>query len=153
MDKENQEYLILRSIRDGQETIRQRDIAKIANISLGMTNAIIKKLIEKGLLKAKHINSNNIKYLLTTKGINIISKRTTDFLKRTIKNVVVYKDAIDKIVNTIKNENYDGIIIEGESDFNFLFEYSCLKHGIKYNDLDVNNKKINEEYILSELAL
>lgn len=153
MEKENQEYLILKSIQDGQETIRQRDISKIANISLGMTNTIIKKLIEKGLLKAKHINSKNINYLLTTQGINTISKRSTDFLKRTIRNVVVYKDAIDKIVVNIKKENYDGILIEDENDFNFLFEYSCLKHGIKFNDLYVNNKKIDEEYIIKELVL
>lgn len=154
MSKEKSEFLILKSIQDGKETIRQRDLAKIAGISLGMTNAIIKKLVEKGFVKAKHINSKNIHYLLTPKGVSTLTKRSTVFLRRTIKNVVIYKDAIEKIVENIKKEGYTGIIIDEESDFNFLIEYICLKKRLGFNEtLNGRNKEITDKDILEGIIL
>lgn len=148
MEKDNQEYLILKSIHDGEETIRQRDIAKIANISLGMTNAIIRRLVNKGFLKAKHINRRSLSYLLTPEGLNIITKRSSDFLKRTIKNVVVFKDTIDIIVAELKSTNYRTINLIGESDLLFLIENSCLNYNIKLiqNEKELDEKQIKNIY-------
>jgi len=153
MEKEKQEYLILKLIHNGQETIRQRDIAKIANISLGMTNSIIKRLIEKGLLKAKHINQKNINYLLTPKGLSIITKKSSDFLKRTIKNVVVFKEAIDLIVRDLKNNNIKTINLIGESDLLFLIEYSCFKHQLKLIKVNKEINNLTVKNIYSEAFL
>ncbi|QEN05610.1 winged helix-turn-helix transcriptional regulator [Thiospirochaeta perfilievii] len=141
MEKDTQEYLILKSIHDGEETIKQRDIAKIANISLGNTNSILKRLIDKGFVKASHINQKSFNYLLTPKGLSVITKRSSDFLKRTIRNVVVFKDAIELIVKDIKDNNFKSINLIGESDLLFLIENSCYKHQLK---LTTTNKEITD---------
>ncbi|MGL1890240.1 MAG: winged helix-turn-helix transcriptional regulator [Spirochaetaceae bacterium] len=142
MTKEEREYLILKSIKDGQDTIRQRDIAKIAGVSLGMTNTIIKKMIDKGLLKTKQISPKHIRYLLTIKGLSAIKKRGSDFLKSTIKNVIVFNESINIIVKNLKEENYTSINLIGDSDLLFLLEYSC---GINNIVLTTDRKEINNK--------
>lgn len=156
MNKDDREYLILKSIKDGQDTIRQRDIAKIAGVSLGMTNTIIKRLIEKGLLKSKYVTSKNIKYLLTPAGLTLITKRGGDFLKRTIRNVVVFNESIDIKVKEIKTEGYTTINLIGESDLIFLLKHSCEINNMKLEltDKETNNKEtknINAENLSREV--
>lgn len=136
MTKEDREYLILKSIKEGQDTIRQRDIAKIAGVSLGMTNSIIKKLIDKGLLRAKQITSKNIKYLLTPEGLTMVTRRGGDFLKRTVRNVVVFNESIDIIVKSIRSEGYSTINLVGDSDVTFLLHHSCT-----INKMDLSYSK------------
>ena len=46
----------------------------------------------------------------------MVSRRGSDFLKRTIRNVVVFNDTINIIVKDIKEEGYKTINLVGESD-------------------------------------
>ena len=61
--------------------MHQRDLARIVGLSLGMTNAILKRLVKK-------VNNRNIQYIVSPKGINEITRRSYRYFKRTIKNVV-----------------------------------------------------------------
>lgn len=157
MEREIKEYLVLKSIKEGEETIRQRDIARIVGISLGMTNTIIKTMISKGFLKASSIDKKKVSYILTKEGLNVLSKRSYSFFKKTIKNVVVYKDAIDNFIGEIKNEGYKSINLVENTDFDFLIEYSSIKNNLHftYNDLGKNSrsKDIDEDCILRYLDL
>jgi len=148
MKKETQDFLILKSIHEGEESIKQRDIAKIANISLGMTNIIIKRLIDKGLVKARQINQKSFNYFLTPNGISYISKKSSDFLKRTIRNVVVFKDAIEIIVKSLKDCNYKTVNLIGDSDLLFLLENSCLRNGMELivSDKEVDSPEVKNIY-------
>lgn len=144
MKKDKVEYLILKSIHNGEKTIRQRDIARIANISLGMTNSIIKRLVEKGLLKIKYLNSKKMQYLLTPNGIIAVTKRSSDFLKKTIRNMMEFNQVIDIIVQDVKENGFNTINLIGESDLLFLIENSCNRKGI---ELQLNNEEVKQKDI------
>jgi predicted transcriptional regulator len=132
MSDPDREITILENIYAQPESVKQRDLAHIAGISLGMTNSILKRLIGKGLLIAQKINHRNIHYAVTPAGINEIMKRSYRYFKRTIKNIVVYKEKIDKLVGEIKEKGYDKIILIGKSDLDFIIEHSCLVYGMMY---------------------
>jgi DNA-binding MarR family transcriptional regulator len=112
--------------------VRQRDLAKIIGASLGMTNAIIKRLVKKGWLKIKKINNRKIIYAVSTEGIDAIMRRSYHYFKRTIKNVVFYKEAIARLIEEIKNRGYAGILLVGNSDLDFIVEHCCHKLKITY---------------------
>ena len=86
------ELTILENIYNQPGELRQRDLARIAGLSLGMTNAILKRLAVKGLLTIKRINNRNIHYIVTPSGIELITSKSYQYFKRTIKNVVYYKE-------------------------------------------------------------
>ena len=126
------ELTILENIYNQPGEVRQRDLAEIAGLSLGMTNAILKRLAVKGLLTIKRVNNRNIHYIVTPSGIEAITRKSYRYFKRTIKNVVYYKEAIEELVSGIKNQGYEGLILKGSSDLDFIVEHSCRKADLRY---------------------
>jgi len=131
MDKE---LIILEQIQNNPH-VSQRDLATIAHASLGMTNAILKRFVEKGLITVKKVNNRNIRYALTPVGIEEVGKRSWSYFKRTIKNVVVYQDAIAEIIKQAVIDGYMGIVLIGESDLAFIVEHECYKQKIQCNHI------------------
>ncbi|MCF6336011.1 MAG: winged helix-turn-helix transcriptional regulator [Spirochaetales bacterium] len=144
MDTESKDLVILEKIYKTTPQIRQRDLAEIAGLSLGMTNAIVKRLAGKGLLTIKRVNNRNIHYIVTPKGIEEITLRSYLYFKKTIKNVVYYKESIEELVIDIKNQGYEGLILKGSSDLDFIVEHSCRKNGLIY----IKNDKFNDNIFL-----
>ena len=61
-EHEDKELEILENIYHSSSSVRQRDLAEIVGLSLGMTNAILKRLVKKGLLTVRKVNNRNIRY-------------------------------------------------------------------------------------------
>ena len=64
METTEHELEILENIYKHKEQIHKRDLAQIVGLSLGMINAILKRLVKKGWLKIKKVNNRNIQYIL-----------------------------------------------------------------------------------------
>jgi predicted transcriptional regulator len=128
------EYALLESIYHHKEArpVRQRDLARIVGISLGMTNVILRKLAQKGWVVIRRINSRNIQYAVTPTGIDQISRRSFLFLKRTVRNVVFYKDVLDRLISELKGQGYRAIVLVGKSDFDFVLAFLCQKHKLEF---------------------
>jgi len=135
------ELTILENIYNKPGEVRQRDLAEIAGLSLGMTNAILKRLAHKGFLTIKRINNRNMHYIVTPSGVELITKKSYQYFKRTIKNVVYYKETIEKFILDIKIQGYEGLILIGSSDLDFIVEHACRKNDLKYIKEDgiINN--------------
>ena len=127
-----QEIDILENISKSKDKVRQRYLSKCLGISLGLTNVILKRLVKKGLLKIQKINNRRIKYLVSSRGLEEIAKRSFRYFKYTVKNVINYKESIAKLVLDIKKDGFPGISLLGNSDIDFLIEYACLKCGLKF---------------------
>ncbi len=150
MNHTEKELAILEKIHKSKDSIKQRDLAKIAGLSLGMTNAILKRLIEKGLVTVKKINNRNIRYAVSPSGIEAISAKSYGFLKRTIKNVVIYKEAIEDLVDEIKEMGYGKITLVGKSDLDFIIEHVCMKKTISFSKSSGEEVGSDSFYIFSE---
>jgi DNA-binding MarR family transcriptional regulator len=128
----DKEYLILEHINDNSSQTRQRDLAAAADLSLGMTNAVLKKLVSKGFLVMKRVNSRNIHYAITPEGLKHIARRSRELLKRTLSNVAWYRDATERYVKELKARGVTEITLQGPSDLDFILEWACMKNGLLY---------------------
>ena len=142
MTADSNEIKVLENIYQSSPEIRQRDLAEIAGLSLGMTNAIVKRLAGKGLLTIKRVNNRNIHYIVTPRGIEEITRKSYQYFKRTIKNVVYYKESIEDLIISIKKKGYEGIILKGSSDLDFIVEHSFRKSGLNYIKEDNMSAKL-----------
>ena len=100
----------------------QRDLASSTNLSLGMTNALLRRYSEKGWLYMKKISARNIKYALTSEGMNKLQQRSSQFFDRTARLMKNYKDII---YSFIKNSEAKNIYLVGKTDLDFLFDFAC----------------------------
>jgi len=127
------ELSILENIYSSQKrslAVTQRDLAEAAGLSLGMTNALLKRFADKGWLMLKKLNSRNIQYALTPEGVNEIAHRTYRYFRRTARAAGLYKDRIESWVISKKREGASRIVFAGVSDLDFLFEYASERHGL-----------------------
>ena len=130
------ELAVLEEIYNRQR-VRQRDLADAVGASLGMTNAIIKRLSRKGLLTMRKVNNRNVVYAVTPAGIEAIARKSYRYLKRTMKSVVGYKDALEALVLEVKHRGYRSIVVLGRSDLAFVLEHLCAKYGLEYSQRKV----------------
>jgi DNA-binding MarR family transcriptional regulator len=129
------EYRILENIYDssGQNApLRQRDLASITGISLGMTNSILRRLAQKGWITMRKLNRRTIRYAITLDGINEMVRRSYRYFKRTIENVVAYKERITGALYLAKRRNIATVLLIGTSDLDFIVEYGCHLCGMDF---------------------
>ncbi|MBW2096433.1 MAG: winged helix-turn-helix transcriptional regulator [Deltaproteobacteria bacterium] len=83
MTVQKEDFHILRIMgevdRDGSRT--QRELSARLNISLGLVNTFMKRLVNKGYFKVKTLPRNRLKYFLTPKGLTQKSRLTIEYLK------------------------------------------------------------------------
>ena len=125
------------------DSLKQRELADKAGISLGMTNAILKRLIEKGWLMTKRLNRRNISYVVSPAGMEEIFKRGYRYFKRTIDDVILYKAQIEELVSEAAKSGYKAVALVGKSDLDFIVEYACGKAGLGFKKADEN--QINDK--------
>jgi len=129
---------ILENIYHNPHKVSQRDLAEIAGLSLGMTNVILKRLAGKGLLTIQKVNNRNIRYAVSSKGIEEITRKSYRYFKRTIKNVVFYRESLETLLERIKDRGYTGLILIGQSDLDFMVEHLSEKAGLLLYKHDPN---------------
>jgi len=126
------ELQILENIHKNASVVRQRDLAAIAGLSLGMTNAILGRMAKKGWITIRKVNNRNIRYAVTPKGMEVLTRKSYQYFKRTIKNVVYYRQAIEDLVRGVKEDGYGGLVLVGNSDLDFIVEHACRRTGMEY---------------------
>ena len=132
MSSLEKEIDILETISRGRRRISQRDLARVIGLSLGMTNSILKRLVQKGWLQIRKVNNRNIQYVISAQGMERIARRSYRYLRRTIKHVVHYKEAIGDLARQVSKEGYEAVVLVGESDLDFIVEHVCMRNRLRF---------------------
>ncbi|MBN2652218.1 MAG: winged helix-turn-helix transcriptional regulator [Spirochaetales bacterium] len=126
-----EEFEVLQQINN-DSGVKQRDISANTGMSLGAVNLVIKSLVKKGYLTAKRINSRNIKYLVTPSGLEMLSRKTFNYYKKTVFIVREYQQKVDLMVERIAQDGYDSVRIIGVSSLELLLENSCRRYRLEF---------------------
>ena len=93
--------------------LTQRDLSKEVGIALGLVNHLLKKMVTKGWIKIKNIDSKKIRYLITPEGAreksSLLYKRVESTIHFYLEAKMVIKD---KVIH-LKNEGIEGVSIYG----------------------------------------
>lgn len=112
--------------------VSQRSIARDVGVSVGITNAIMKRLVRKGCVLMRRVDHNHARYLLTPTGMERLRRRTAAYLHTTIDHVVHYKELLRKLCRRSAARGITEIVLVGESDFAFIIEWCAHKEGLQY---------------------
>ena len=69
-DNLNEREFELINIVGGDLAANQRDLSRRMNLSLGMTNMLLRRLITKGYIRIKQLDRRKVEYILTPKGFS-----------------------------------------------------------------------------------
>ena len=94
----------------------QRDLARDLNISLGLVNSFVKRLVQKGYFKARHVPKNRIRYFLTPQGASEKTRLTYEYIQHSYN---FYKEARQKLralYSELEKQGVTLIVFYGASD-------------------------------------
>lgn len=117
----------------------QRTLAKKANMSLGMMNAILSRFVERGWIMLSNVNGRKLAYAVTPAGISELANRGKKFALRTFEIANTYNKVILNIVKKAKDEGKSKVILYGNSYIKFLIVYACQEVGIEFESASVDS--------------
>lgn len=97
-------------------SVSQRKLSQCLGVALGVTNACLKKMVSKGLVKVKGINHKRIAYYLTPKGFSEKTKLTYHFLQHTIRYYSNLKNKISAKLSFLSKAGHRRIICYGAGE-------------------------------------
>jgi FlaA1/EpsC-like NDP-sugar epimerase len=97
-------------------TVSQRKLSNRLGVALGVTNACLKKMVNKGFVKVKGINHKRIAYYLTPKGFSEKAKLTYHFLEYTITYYSNLKNNISAKISSLYQAGHRRIVCYGAGE-------------------------------------
>lgn len=130
----------------------QRTLAKKANMSLGMMNAILGRFVERGWIMLTNVNGRKLAYALTAEGITELANRGKSFALRTFKLANVYSEAFCRRFMEAKAAGKTKVVLYGDSYIKFIIKYACNQIGIDFVEKEVTSEVLtNEVCVAGEL--
>jgi DNA-binding MarR family transcriptional regulator len=122
----------LGEVARAQTRTTQRDLAFRAGLSLGMTNALLKRFAEKGWVKLTRLSTKSVQYALTPEGVGEAARRTAGYFRRAVRSSGQYRARIEQFILKAKREGARTLVLAGASELDFLLEFVCERHGMVF---------------------
>ncbi len=129
------ELSLLESIGESEGSrvhVTQRELASRAGLSLGMTNALLRRLAERGWVKLTRLSPKSMRYALTPEGVGEIARRTSGYFRRAARNTDRYRTQIELFIVEAKRAGASTLVLAGASELDFLIEFVCDRHGMAF---------------------
>ena len=111
-------------------SINQRDLSRHMDLSLGMVNMLIRRLISKGFIRITQLNKKKVSYILTPKGFSEKMRKSVKYTIKTVNSIGLIKDRIKEIVVSLYEEGERDFVVLGRSDFALLIEIVFKEMGL-----------------------
>lgn len=147
------EYLVLDLI-EYNENITQRELAKLASVSVSMINTYLNNFEEKGYIIKDIISPKNIKYKITSKGIERKRYLNIGYLSSSYKIYLDAKKEVSKFIKNIINQGYKDVIFYGAGEVSDIILQTIKDDkNLNINVLGVIDDDTNKQntYIINHL--
>ena len=118
----NEREFELVNIVGAQLAPSQRDLSRKLNLSLGMTNMLLKRLITKGYIRIQQLNSRKVQYLLTPKGFAEKMRKSVKYTVKTINSISLIKERLKTILKELGDAGQRHFFVVGKSDLAYLID-------------------------------
>ena len=133
-------------------TLTQRSLSHRLNISLGLTNAIIKNLIYRGWIKAKKDTGRKLLYSITPQGMTNVSRLMYSRFQETLHYYHYTKDLLTAYLMKLYQQGEKTINIYGTGQLAEITYYAGISTPLKLNDIisdDLSKEKFLGHQIIS----
>ena len=110
------------NIIGAQLASNQRALSRHMDISLGMTNMLVHRLISKGYIRIHQLNKRKIQYILTPKGFTEKMQKSIKYTIKTLNSIGVIKNRLKEIIQKIYQDGERNFYILGGSDLGLLVD-------------------------------
>lgn len=110
------ELTVLESLQEATDAVSQRDLAKRTGFSVGLVNAVLKKLVRTGYVKTSHLNRRSLEYLLTPSGFAQTALRSYRYIVNTMRGYRDIQRKLHGLLSGLKEEGYEVFYLHGDGE-------------------------------------
>ncbi len=124
------EFLLLEYIADDPD-VTQASLATQLGVAVGTVNWHLKRLVEKGYVKAKRAQRKKLRYILTPEGLVFRAKLTVNYIENSMRLYRRTRQRVKELFPEIRQAGYESIRINGDGDLEEVIRLTCVEEGIK----------------------
>ncbi|MBF0123065.1 MAG: winged helix-turn-helix transcriptional regulator [Candidatus Omnitrophica bacterium] len=110
----------------------QRDLSRHMDLSLGMTNMLIRRLVTKGYIRIKQLDKKKVQYILTPKGFAEKMQKSVKYTLKTLNSIALMKNRLLVLLKSAYDAGARKFYVLGGSDLAGLIEMT-LNENFSHN--------------------
>jgi DNA-binding MarR family transcriptional regulator len=122
---------LLEQIEEDPNTT-QATLADRMGVAIGTVNWHLKRMIEKGYIKATRAGRRKLRYIITAEGIALRAKLTVDYIKTSMDLYRLIRKRMTAVAQKLADQGVSQIhLTGGAEDIRDICCLTCLEHGIE----------------------
>jgi DNA-binding MarR family transcriptional regulator len=126
---ETRELILLENIERDPD-INQATLASQLGVAVGTVNWHIKRLVDKGYVKAKRAQRKKLRYIITPEGIKLRAQLTVNYIEQSMRLYRRTRQRVMELLVDVKQAGYDQVRIVGDGDIADICRLTCLENGV-----------------------
>jgi DNA-binding MarR family transcriptional regulator len=154
MESRNLKTLQLLEAIAADKPTSQRELSDILQISLGLVNSFIKRLVKKGYCKVTTIPRNRVKYILTPAGAMEKTRLTYEYIASSYHYFKAAKNRLEGLYAELKKEGATRVVFYGAGELADIALLSMAGTGVRLIDVvdPTEEGKMFAEFIVKTTA-
>jgi len=141
MDAQDFRTLKLLELIETDSVSSQRELAKELEVSLGLVNSFIKRLVNKGYFKITTIPKNRLKYILTPKGLAEKTRLTYEYIHFSFDFYKKARRNFADLFRQLEQQGFRTVAFYGANDFAEIAYITLQETSLKLAAVADNAKK------------
>mgnify|MGYP000094317568 CR=1 FL=1 len=108
----------------------QASLAAQLGVAIGTINWHLKRLIEKGYVKARRVERRKLRYIITPEGIALRTRLTLDYIQSSFRLYRLVRERSIAALQQAQQAGYTCVYLEGEGDVAEICRLTCLEKGM-----------------------
>ena len=128
---------MLDSLSESPQAISQRELARRAGLSVGLINAVMRRLVKTGYVKTSRLNRRSIQYLLTPRGFVEKALKSYRYLLQTVQSYQAMQQNCSTLLTRLREEGFSTFHLHGDGEMAELLvaflkagDYGRVRYGL-----------------------
>ena len=126
----SRELTLLEEI-ESDPNVNQSTLATQLGVAVGTVNWHLKRLIEKGYVKATRAERKKLRYIITPEGIALRARLAVNYVETSFSMYRKTRQRVKDHVASIRRAGHDRVRILGEGDVADIARLTCLEQGVQ----------------------
>jgi DNA-binding MarR family transcriptional regulator len=148
------EHGILDLIDQQDGRVTQTELSNSLRVSIGLVNAYLKKLIQKGYVKVSNVKASTVRYMLTSEGFTEKYRLTRRYMANSLNYYIKIKQAVEQRIVRLKLDEVRTVVFVGSSEIAEIMHLYLGDTKIKIVgvfDIEKNGKDFFFEHPIKEI--
>jgi DNA-binding MarR family transcriptional regulator len=125
----NRDLFILEQIEKNPDA-SQATLASQLGVAVSVINWHLKRLIAKGYVKVRRMESRKFQYIITPEGLALRAHLTIDFIRSSFQLYRLVRQRMNEVLSQVHQAGYHDIRLVGDGDVAEICRLTCLENNI-----------------------